>query len=152
LTAVKRTERPARVSGVTARILEFLSIKFEVATLTERQDILKKDLMSEVAKNGEPDEKGNLFLELPTPVTVHGQTFGTLKRERRVSIVFDAEVAEQILVSHGLLEAATTIPEPVPFLDQDKIYVLHQEGKLTEEEIDSMFNEHESFAFKPLAS
>jgi hypothetical protein len=145
-------ETPIKVDLVVKKVQQFLSLKHEIAFLTGRQNALKDSLMKEVEENGEPDEKGSLFLTLHTPVTVEDQTFSVLKRERRVSQFFKADEATALLEAKGLLAEATTIPEPEPYLDQDKIYILLQEEKLTEAEVDSMFGESVSWAFKPLAS
>jgi hypothetical protein len=146
----KRTERPARVNSLVRKVSEFLAIKFEVTSLTDRQNVLKKELLAEVERHGEVDEKGSQFLELDEPVVIHGQTFRSLKRERRATPVFLQEDAEALLEKKGLLDRVMKEVTTVVF-DQDELYLLHQEGLISEEEIDSLFTENESWAFKPLA-
>jgi hypothetical protein len=72
-----------------------------------------------------------------------------VKRERRVSVGLDEEATETLLHTKGLKdrvfkEVTTTV------LDQDELYVLQQEGLITEEELDALFTENVSFAFKPI--
>jgi hypothetical protein len=106
-----------------------------------------------IEKEGEEDEKGSYFLNLESPIEMHGQTFVSVKKERRVSQNFLAEDAEKYLKAKGLLKAAqtTVTPEPYTFLDQDKIYVLNQQGKLTDDELDSFFEDQVTWALKPIA-
>ena len=40
----------------------------------------------------------------------------------------------------------------VTVLDQNEVYVLNQQGLITDKELDSLFVENETFAYKPLAS
>jgi hypothetical protein len=64
--------------------------------------------------------------------------------------VFLQEDAEALLEKKGLLDRVMKEVTTVVF-DQDELYLLHQEGLISEEEIDSLFTENESWAFKPLA-
>jgi hypothetical protein len=116
--------------------------------LTKANGLLKTSMMAAIVKDGEADEKGSLFLDLPTTVTVAGQTFRTLKRERRVSTSFSEDQATKILTKKGLLARCIKM---VPTFDQDEVYVLNQQGLITDKELDSMLVESESWAFKPLA-
>lgn len=144
----KRVERPIKVDSIVAKFRQWATIKHETAALTTRQNHLRDEISAYVDKHGVKDNRGSLFLDLDTPVEVGDQVFRQIKRERRVSTSFDEEAAEALLESKGLLaEAQTTIT----VLDQDKVYVLNQEGKITDEEIDSLFVQRESWAFKPIA-
>jgi len=51
--------------------------------------------------------------------------------------------------SHVVPEA---IVSWVTVLDQNEVYVLNQQGLITDKELDSLFVENETFAYKPLAS
>jgi len=52
--------------------------------------------------------------------------------------------------------ATRAVPEAVvswvTVLDQNEVYVLNQQGLITDKELDSLFVENETFAYKPLAS
>lgn len=144
----KRTERPIRVGGLAAKFRQWAVIKHEVAELTKRQNQLRDEMAKTLTAEGAVDDKGSYFLDLPEPVEVNGQIFRQIKRERRAPQVFLESAAEELLSSLGLLEEAQTT---YTVLDQDKVYVLNQEGKLTDDQIDSLFETRESFAFKPIA-
>jgi len=137
-------------TGIVGKSTQFLALTTEAKALNDRAATLKKDLMAFLDENGEADERGHKTYTFPEPLTIGGKTFTGLKRERRVSDSFDEDVAETILTAKNLLAQALVQPEPV--IDQDAIYVLQQEGKITAAELDSMFVQTESWAFKPLAS
>jgi hypothetical protein len=102
-----------------------------------------------VDANGDIDEKGSKFWKLDPPIEVNGQKFTEVKRERRVSVTLDAEKAEELAIAKGIRDRVFK-EVTTEVLDQDELYVLNQEGILSDEELDSLFVETESFAFKPI--
>lgn len=143
-----RAQQQQSPHSLTNRFLQWVKLKDEIQFMTDRQKQLRNQMLSAIEVDGEKDEKGSLFLELDEPVEHDGKTYGLLKKERRVGTSFLEDDAEKLLEAKGLLaEAQTTIV----VLDQDAIYRLHQEGKLSEAEIDSMFEEKITWAFKPMA-
>jgi hypothetical protein len=80
---------------------------------------------------------------------VNGQTFTEIKREKRTSIGLDEDAVDTLVNATGIRdrvfkEVTTTV------LDQDELYVLNQEGVISDEELDALFTEKISYAFKPL--
>lgn len=134
--------------SIADRLLQWVKIRDEMKFMKNRQDQLRDQLMSVVEVEGEPDEKGSLWLDLPEPVEHDGKTYSQLKRERRVGTVFLEDEAEKLLEEKGLLAEAQ---KTIVVLDHDEVYRLHQEGKISDEEIDAMFKENVTYAFKPLA-
>jgi hypothetical protein len=134
--------------SIADRFLQWVKVRDEIKFMEDRQKQLRNQMMSAIETEGEKDEKGSLFLELTEPIEYDGKTYGLLKKERRVGSRFLEDDAEKLLESKGLLAEAQ---KTVVVLDQDSIYRLHQEGKLTEAEIDSMFQESVTWAFKPMA-
>jgi hypothetical protein len=61
----------------------------------------------------------------------------------------DAEKAEELAIAKGIRDRVFK-EVTTEVLDQDELYVLNQEGILSDEELDSLFVETESFAFKPI--
>jgi hypothetical protein len=147
----RRVEKPIdlQVDNPATKVREFLVLKFQETQIVTRKNHLRDEISTFVDANGETDEKGSKFWRLPAPVDVNGQTFTEVKRERRVSVGLDEEATETLLHTKGLKdrvfkEVTTTV------LDQDELYVLQQEGLITEEELDALFTENVSFAFKPI--
>jgi hypothetical protein len=147
----RRIERPISLAGDNplAKVREFLVLKFQETQVVTRKNHLRDEISTFVDAHGETDEKGSKFWDLPEPVEVNGQKFTSVKRERRTSIGLDVDAVETLANKKGLTdrvfkEVTTTV------LDQDELYVLQQEGLITEDELDALFTESVSFAFKPI--
>lgn len=145
------TAKPGKIKRkLTARdigryLQEYLRAKAVVDTMMTDVNSRKATLMAYVAENGEPDEKGSLWVELPSPV----DGVGSLKRERRESQFLNEEIAEQELRKLGLLEECQ---QTVVVLDVDKIYGLGYEGKIPKNVMAKIIETRESWAFKPIGS
>lgn len=126
---------------------EHLVLKSEAATITKRSEALKKRIKEWLpeAAEGYQNEQGSVFVDLDETIEVSGQPYKGMELRRSVSTLFNEDTAETILKRKGVYEEALT-----PVLDQDKIYRLVQEGKITEKDLDKMFEQKESFAFWPV--
>lgn len=147
----RRPERPIDLNtgSPIGKVREFLVLKFQETQIVSRKNHLRDEISEYVDANGETDEKGSKFWELPAPIEVNGQKFTSVKREKRTSVSLAEDLVEALLEQKNLKgrvykEVTTTV------LDQDELYVLNQEGLITDEELDSLFVENVSFAFKPL--
>ena len=126
-----------------AKVREFLGLRSRVEDLSARRDVLKSELSEIVDTDGEPDEKGSLYIQLPEEI----DGYTALKRQRKVSQSLDAETAEKLLKDKGLFERCY-IMEPV--LKEDEVMACLYDGLLSEEEIDIMFPKRVSYAFVPV--
>ena len=146
--STRTVRRRSTGSAIVAKLLQFLVLKDEEKTTKDRLDSLKKDLTQHVKDHGETDDKGHRNFSLPEPLEYGDKTYTGFQQQRRVSQSFDTEVAEKVLKDKGLWERATVV---VREIDQNEVYVLNQEGLLTDDELDSMFAERETFAFRPIS-
>ncbi|MFI9271847.1 hypothetical protein ACIGXM_14170 [Kitasatospora sp. NPDC052896] len=121
-------------------------LKREAEKISAERDRLRDTITRAVIERGYHDHKGSQYLDLP--MEIEGLT--RIKRERRVAVTADAEIAEEITRSKGEAVYARAFPS-VPTLDTEELYVLLQEGVLSETELDSIFVKRESYAFKGLA-
>jgi hypothetical protein len=128
---------------------QFLALKFQETQIVTRKNKLRDEISVYVDNIGEVDEKGSKFWTLPSPIEINGQKFTEVKRERRVSIGLDAEAADVLLTAKGLRDRVFK-PVTTEVLDQQELYVLNQEGLLSDEELDGLFTEDVAFAFKPI--
>jgi hypothetical protein len=140
--------RRSASSAIVGKLLQFLALKDEVKVTSERLDALKKVLTKHVVDNGETDDKGHRNFILPTPLEYGEKSYTGFQQQRRVSQSFDTDVAEKVLKDKGLWDRAVVM---VPEIDQNEVMVLNQEGLLTDDELDSMFAERETFAFRPIS-
>lgn len=102
-----------------------------------------KDLLAQVIDaEGEVDDKGHFWLELPREV----EGYVSLCRQRAVSQKLDAEVAENLLTEKNLKDRCFKM---VPVLDEDEVMACLYEGLLTEEDVDAMFPKTVTYRFVP---
>jgi hypothetical protein len=144
-TAVRR-KTPAKPEQVFA---EHIVLKRQAATIKTRaenlKDTLKKWFQETPSEKVYANENGSKFYDFPETVSDGKDDYKGMELRRSVGTKFDEDKAEAILKKKGVYEEALT-----PVLDQDKIYRLVQEGKITEKDIDKMFVESETFAFWPV--
>jgi hypothetical protein len=107
---------------------------------------LRDELNAHVDQFGYSDESGHLRLEIDRPFEFGGKRYEGIKRERRVSRTLNEERAQSLAQAKGLLERLFPMR---PVLDADELYVLYEEGLLTENEIDDLFDARVTWAFKP---
>jgi hypothetical protein len=149
--ATQRIERPISLNQAAPweKTRQFLALKFQETEIVTRKNKLRDEVSVHVDAHGDLDEKGSKFWKLDPPIEVNGQKFTEVKRERRVSTTLDSEKAEELAAAKGIrdriFKQVTT-----EVLDQDELFVLNQEGVISDEELDGLFVETESFAFKPI--
>jgi hypothetical protein len=148
MASTRTVRRRSTGSQIVGKLLQFLDLKDQVVTTTKRVDGLKRDLLDHVKSYGETDDKGHRTFTLPEPVEFGDKTYTGFQQQRRVTQSFDTEAAEKVLKDKGLWERATVV---VREIDQNEVYVLNQEGLLTDGELDSLFAERETFAFRPIS-
>jgi hypothetical protein len=129
-------------SELLTKIREFLNYKTQIDKLTKASNEIKGDLMEAVELSGEEDTEGHYWLQLPEEIS--GYT--SLQRQRRVTKKFDMEEAERILKERGLYEDCV---EMVPMVNEEKVLAALYTGKISEDEIDSMYPKTISWAFVP---
>lgn len=133
---------------VLQTVVQFLDLKARVEQETQERDRLRDELKAYVETTHDvTDVDGHQYRELSSPVTVAGKTYKTLKRERRVSTTLNEDRLLELAHEKGFTDRVIKTME---YVDQDEIYVLYQEGKLTEEELDSLFDRNITWAFRPI--
>lgn len=136
-------------TGVEDVFAQHIVLKRQAAALVTRSDALKKKLKEWFTSTASDDvyenEQGSKFYDFPKTISDGKESYKGMELRRSVGTKFNEDEATRILKRKGVFEQALT-----PVLDQDKIAVLLQEGKITEKDIDKMFEETESFAFWPL--
>ena len=178
-TPIKRSvtrERVAHVAkrpNITVLFKNWRGIKDEVEVLGNRQEELRSRLLAAVEGYGETDEKGNQWLDFPTPIefTDHdGRTYQytALKRERHLTPANptpDPEKVQDLLEKKGLWFSEKQTKQfqdlqlALPFLrlkievDVDAVGKAYFAGLITEAEYEACLREQkESFQFRPVES
>lgn len=144
-----KIEKPSRSvateDGVLGKVRNFVFLKNKIDDATKELTKVKSYLSDLVDTDGEPDDKGHLWYQLPEEV----DGYVSLKRERRVSQSLDLEEAERILKEKGL-DSRCFVTMPV--LNEDEVMACLYEGLLTEEDVDTMFPKKITWAFIPSKS
>jgi hypothetical protein len=125
---------------IQAYIRQYAGLRDQLKETTERQSQIKTLLEQEIDASGEVDGRGHITLE------VGDETVGvaSISKQKRVSQSLDIDVAESLLKEKELYDLCITM---VPQINEDAIMASYYEGKLTEEDIDKMFNKKVSYAF-----
>lgn len=143
MATVQRRSGPSQAQRDAMR---YIALTNESTALKKKADALKPTLLETAATLGLEND-GHRDLLFPEPVEIDGVTYKGLRRERRAPQYFDESKSREILEKKGLTEKVVTkrMVEVEDF-DQNEVYVLHQEGLLTEEEMDAMLTTNETFA------
>lgn len=136
-------DAPKSENPLLTRVRQYVSLRSRISDLTKEQDSIKTELSNLVDTDGEPDEKGHLWIHLPEEV----DGYTALQRQRKVSQYLDAGTAEKLLKDKGLFERCY---EMQPVLKEDEVMACLYDGLLSEEEIDIMFPKKISYAFIPV--
>lgn len=150
-SAVYEEEKPVPFDPIIPLFREWALLKPELDRLATRRNELRDKVARAVEERGYRDHKGSQYIDLPFPIDAGGVSYARIKRERRVAISPDIERAEEITRARGEGIYARVFPLR-PAFDQDELYVLLQEGLISEADMDAIFVQHESYAFKGLAS
>ncbi|MFJ1700375.1 hypothetical protein ACIOHC_35890 [Streptomyces sp. NPDC088252] len=131
------------------KVRQWALMKAQSDTMTTRMNKLRDDIMADIVLHGDKDETGSSSLRLSVPVVVGNKTYEELKREARISTTLNEERALALAKAKGI---ENDVVAHVPTIDMDALYAAHADGRVSEEEIDSLFDTKVSYAFKPKAT
>ncbi|MFD4858453.1 hypothetical protein [Streptomyces atratus] len=130
------------------KVRQWALMKAQNETMTTRMNKLRDEIMADIVLYGDKDEKGSTSLRLNVPVVVGNKTYEELKREARISTTLNEERALVLAETKGI---AHDVVVHVPTIDMDALYAAHADGRVSEEEIDALFDTKVTYAFKPKA-
>jgi hypothetical protein len=136
------SDRSRSFDEVSAQFHEFIYLKGQIDDLTKRQSVIKAVLSELVENEGEVDDKGHVWFELPQEI----DGYVSMQRQKRISQKLDADAAEELLRQKQLYDRCFRM---MPVLDEDEVMACLYEGLLTEDEIDAMFPKSITWAFVP---
>lgn len=139
---IESSPRKVTTNPLLMKVREYLTYKKKIDELSKAQSEVKNDLMEVVETQGQEDDKGHLWLELPEEV----DGYVSLQRQRRVSQKLDMDAAVALLATKGLADRCI---KAVPTVDEDEVMACLYEGKLSEKDIDTMFPKTITWAFVP---
>ena len=111
---------------------EYAFIKAQLEYLEKQQKELREKLFEALDGSGEPDDKGNIILELPQEI----DGYVSVVKQKRVSRKVDELVADEIITAKGM---ENTLYKTIRVVDEDALMAALYNDELTEEEIDQMY-------------
>lgn len=127
------------LSSFKQEVNQYTSLKEEATAIDGRISVLRKRIMAVIEERGEVNDKGSLILDASDSNNGPMQVV----KQRRVSKMFDEDKADALLQEKGLFETCT---KTITVLDQDAVMAAYYDGKLTDEDIETMFPEKVSWA------
>lgn len=144
-----KTAKPSRTitteNPLIQKFREFVSLKNRLDSISKEHSKVKEELSEYVIEHGQEDDRGHVRVELPEEV----DGYTAIQRQRRVSQGLDMDAAILILTKKGLAERCI---KAVPTIAEDEVMAALYEGKLSEEDIDTMFPKKITWAFVPTKS
>lgn len=131
------------------KVRQWALLKAQNEATTTRMNKLRDDIMADIILHGDKDEKGSTSLRLSTPIVVGNKTYEELKREARISTTLNEERALELAAAKNI---ESDVVVHVPTIDMDALYAAHSDGRVSEEEIDALFDTKVTYAFKPKAA
>lgn len=119
-------------NDLNTQVREYLQVKSSVEMLEDRQKELREAIFEHIEADGEIDDKGNIFIELPAAI----DDVVRIEKQKRVSRKIDESTAEEILKENNLEDE---IYETVRVVNEDKLMAAFYEGKLTEDELERIY-------------
>lgn len=164
-----KSKRPAK-PPITNWFRQWLEVKDEGVVLGERQTELRDRLIEAVDQYGQPDDRGNVFYDLPDKIEFKDhegkvKIFASLKRERHLrpaNPTPDPEKTEAFLRKQELwlteeqekglrdLQLANQFVSISVEVDVDAVAQAYFKGIINERQYDALLTEQvESFQFRP---
>lgn len=126
--------------------LDYLLTTYDEKSLKQKRSDLRDDLSEYIKEHGEQDENGNLILFFDELMTVDDKEwYSGLMLQRRVSEFVDDDTARVVIESNDL-ESRCIKRIVTEVIDYDELYACNQEGLISDEEIDSILSEEETWA------
>jgi hypothetical protein len=141
---------------VKNKTAQYLLINAEIKELKKQQERLKDELEPALL-GAETNARGSHVIKFAEPLVIDGVRYASLQKVRKESKVLNEERAIAWLDER----ARDASPDRIPFkdsdwyspivtvqhIDQDALWNLFVQDKISQEELDSFFDITESFAF-----
>ncbi len=114
------------------QVREYVRLKASMKVMETRAKELNAKLMEKIDLEGLEDSEGNIVLDLP----FDADGFTKLEKQRRAARKLDETTAEEVIKETGLEDE---VYEMVKTLSEEKLMAAYYDGKITEEQLDSMF-------------
>ena len=128
-------------NDLLARVKKYSFLKSQLDYLEREQKEERAKLFETLDTEGEEDDKGNIFIDLPEEV----DGIVAIVKERRVSRKINEAKAEEIIEAKGLEDK---LYKTIRVIDEDALMAALYSDELTEEEIEEMYPQSVIWALK----
>lgn len=150
-------KRPADPE-ITHTFQAFMAERANASKVTAAKDKLSKKLRAWVERAGQvalnddgTEVTGNIVALLPEPVQIGGRVWAGAELRKQPQVTFDEDAALALADARGIGRDQVGHTEYVT--DQEAFYVLQQQGKITEAELDALLVEGDPrYSLWPLES
>jgi hypothetical protein len=136
-------------ASIARKASQFLFLRNEEKVIRTRKEQERDAIKQWMQNNAETDHEGHQYFYLPETVNIGGEKFNKLKNERKVSRYISEEKLIELAEEKGVRDRVVKVIE-IEVVDQDELYVLNQEGIISDEELDNVFEEDVKFALVPV--
>src|ERR1700761_1025668 len=114
---------------------------------SSRDVLLERLLTQDEGGQFYTDENGHKYYDFPSPVTIEGVKYKGVAAQRRTSSEIDIGATEHLLRQIGQ-EAFDRVFRKVTVrqFQEDELYLMNQEGAVSDDQLDSLLVEHETWA------
>lgn len=126
-------------AGLENLTYNYLKYRSGRESLLKLENNLKSELLAVLSEAGEEDDKGNRFYYLGGTI----EDIQGVKRERRVSRTLDEDKTLEVIKKYGLENECL---ETITVINEDAILAANFDGKISDEEMASLYTEKETFA------
>jgi len=129
--------------------LEYLVTAHDEQQIKQRRESLRGSLKEWILDNCEPDENGHKIYYFPKPVIMDDKEVRGLMAQRRVSEFVNEDKAYELVYKYNL--QSSCVEEVVTEeLNMDALYAANQMGIVSDDEIDDLLEQKESWALVQL--
>lgn len=136
-------------ASITRKAKQFIFLRNEEKVIKSRKEQERDAIKQWMQNNAETDHDGHQYFYLPETVSVGGESFNKLKNERKVSRYISEEKLIELAEEKGVRDRIVKVIE-IEVVDQDEVYVLNQEGIISDDELDGVYEENVTFALVPI--
>jgi hypothetical protein len=153
--AVTRRRSAVLPDELTIAAHEFIYNRATEASATRvkntKRDLLKGWLTMKNALgkfvNGRVDENGHRYFDFAEPITIGDETYKAIVAQRKTSSYIDEAAVEEFLKAKGDSSYDLVFKrEVVRVFNEEALYVLNQKGVITDDELDALTVEDESYS------
>lgn len=147
---------PDDLTRAAHEFLHFRSVEAQAtATKNKARDLLKGWLiMKNQGKmlNGRVDENGHRFYDFEQPLTIGEVTYTGIQAQRKTSSSIDLEATEKLLREKGGEKLYDLVFKRVVTREfsEDELFLLNQKGVISDDELDALETESESYSLLPV--